>query len=134
MSERATALHASTWQGVLYVTGGGSGLLDHYPSDVCEQAMAIVQDAQRELEAPLADELINARFRWISAATERAVRRDRRPHRSLTDRLDAVLLNRVAAMPISSASTRGSSQPRSAVLVRPVACRIVRPMTSWSKQ
>lgn len=82
------------------VLEGDGALLDGYPAEIRARLEQILNDTAAELDEPVADALINARFHWISSITARAVRRDRQQHRSFTDTLDSILLNRLLALPI----------------------------------
>ncbi len=79
---------------------GDDAVLQYYDAELRSQLKLIVADTAQALEAPIVDELTNARFNWIARITRQAVRRDQHEHRSLTDLLDSILLNRFLALPI----------------------------------
>lgn len=93
-SDAVSLLHATA------ILEGDDAVISRYDVATRQQLTAILEDTEHKLAAPVADELINARFNWISQITADSVRRDQHNHRSLTDILDSILLNRVLAMPI----------------------------------
>ncbi len=90
----ASPLHATA------ILEGDDAVMQGYDDAVRSELAIIVSDTERALEAPIVDALTNARFNWISRITGQAVRRDQHEHRSLTDLLDSILLNRFLALPI----------------------------------
>ena len=92
--ESISALHATA------ILEGDDAVLERFDPAIREQLTTIVEQTENKLATPMADELINARYHWISRITSKATRRDQHQHRSLTDLLDSILLNRVLALPI----------------------------------
>ncbi len=82
------------------VLEGDDAVIEAYESATQAELRGIAEHTGETLGEPVADALINARFKWISDITAKSVRRDRQQHRSLTDTLDGILLNRVLALPI----------------------------------
>ncbi len=79
---------------------GDHGVMQGYDDALHSQLESLVADAEQALQVPVVEALTNARFNWISRITEQAVRRDQHEHRSFTDLLDSILLNRFLALPI----------------------------------
>jgi ferrous iron transport protein B len=97
------AQHHTPGTSPLYATAileGDAAVIARYDTATRKQLETIVTETGGALGNSVSDELINARFDWISRITAQAVRRDQHNHRSLTDMIDSVLLNRVLALPI----------------------------------
>ena len=77
-----------------------ASVLGTLPEDVAASALAVVDDLERRAGSNATDLLIEARYRWIGEVTDGALHRDAGHQRTLTDRLDSVLLNRVLAFPL----------------------------------
>jgi len=77
-----------------------AAVLATLPEELAASALAVVDDLERRAGGNATDLLIEARYRWIGEVTDGALHRDAGHRRTLTDRLDAVLLNRVLAFPI----------------------------------
>jgi len=75
-------------------------VLARFSPDVQTRLLAIVEQLEQGSGTNATDLLIEARYRWIGAATENVLHRDAGHKRTLTDRLDSVLLNRVLAFPL----------------------------------
>ncbi len=70
------------------------------PDRIRSRMLAIVAELENNLVASASDQMISARYQWITSRIEGSVHQDVRQRRTLTARLDSLLLNRVLAFPL----------------------------------
>lgn len=76
-----------------------ASVLSQFPDDLQRQMLAEVDTLEEQLPSSAADTLITDRYHWIHETTASAVHYDTQTKRSISDYLDAILLNRVLAFP-----------------------------------
>lgn len=76
------------------------GVLQRFPAQTQETMGQAISSLEQSLGGNATDLLIEARYRWIARAVSGVVHRDSDNKKTLTDRLDSILLNRIAAFPL----------------------------------
>ena len=76
-----------------------AAVLSQFPEHVQRQMEAEVDTLEQQLQCSAADALITDRYSWINTTTGSAVHHDTQQKKTISDYLDAVLLNRFLAFP-----------------------------------
>ena len=76
-----------------------AAVLNQFPEDLQRKMEAVVDILEQQLNCSAADALITDRYSWINKTTAGAVHHDTQARRSISDYLDAILLNRFLAFP-----------------------------------
>jgi ferrous iron transport protein B len=76
------------------------GMFGRFSATAQQHFSTIIATLEQALKGQATDLLINARYHWVAAITRDALQRDSNNKRTFTDRLDAILLNRVLAFPL----------------------------------
>jgi ferrous iron transport protein B len=79
---------------------GDDGVIARFPQHEANALKAEVTRFETEIGGVAADALISRRYQWIASVVKSGMHRDKGHEKTLTDRLDAVLLNRIFAFPL----------------------------------
>ena len=79
---------------------GDDGVIARFPQHEANALKAEVTRFENEIGGVAADALISRRYQWIASVVKSGMHRDKGHEKTLTDRLDAVLLNRIFAFPL----------------------------------
>lgn len=74
--------------------------MERFSPALMEQFQQIAAKLQDNLDRPVSDAFSSDRYRWISRITSGTAHQEHKPRRTVTDWLDALLLNRFLAFPM----------------------------------